>query len=218
MKKLIWMIIWISFGGLSIFIGLHPLKYLMAEQPILLLSSKSAALLGSYLYNITFYFHIIFGGIALMIGWLQFHKGLRKKFPRLHRMIGKTYILSVILSGIPGFYIALHASGGLSPKLGFSLGAILWVFLAYKGYSSIRKGEVEAHKHYLMYNYAGTFGAVTLRLWLPILIALFGEFLLAYQVVAWLSWIPNMIIVYFVIHRNQIFASNQTKFVFNQAK
>ncbi len=201
MKKLTWII----FGGLCVVFSFYPLKYLLADKPVSLLLSKSVELLSSSLYNITFYSHITFGGIALLVGWLQFSKELRKKYVAFHRLIGKVYVVSVLASGIPGFYIALHASGGLSPQLGFSLGAMLWVFFTYQGFATIRRGNVHAHRQFMMYSYAGTFGAVTLRLWLPILVSIFGEFLLAYQVVAWLSWIPNLFIAYLVINKNTFF-------------
>jgi uncharacterized membrane protein len=203
MKKIAFILLWLVFGGLSIAIGLHPLKYLQASKPILLLLSKSATLLSSNFYMICFYVHIIFGGIALMIGWLQFSKKLQTQYPKIHRWIGKTYIMSVAISSFPGFYIALFASGGLSPKLGFSIGAVLWLALTILGYLSIRKGEVEAHKKFMLYSYAGTFGAVTLRLWLPILILIFGKFSIAYPIVAWLSWLPNMLVVYFITEQQK---------------
>lgn len=203
MKKVISVLLWVLFGSLSVAISFYPLKYLLADKPILLLLSKSAALISSNFYMICFNLHIIFGGIALLIGWVQFSKKLQRKYTGLHRWIGKVYMLSVLISGIPGFYIALHASGGLSPKLGFSIGAVLWVALTIWGYTSIRKGNVELHKKIMTYNYAGTFGAVTLRLWLPILILIFGKFTTAYQVVAWLSWLPNMLVVYLMFERKR---------------
>ena len=43
-------------------------------------------------------------------------------------------------------------------------------------------------------NYAATFGAVTLRLWLAGLTVAGFDFLRAYQIVAWLSWIPNLLV------------------------
>lgn len=187
-------------GILSLFFSLYPIKYFLAEGPILLLKSKSAELLASYAYTISFYMHITFGGIALMLGWLQFHKSLREKYTRLHRNIGKIYIASIFLSGPFGFYIAFFATGGLSPVLGFSTGAVLWLTITYLAYDKIRKGNIEAHKNLMLYSYAGTFGAVTLRLWLPILIALMGSFVEAYQIVAWLSWLPNLLIVYLAIN------------------
>lgn len=208
MKKLAWII----FGALSIVVSFYPFTYYLADEPVALLLSKSAELLSSNLYNITFYLHITFGGIALLIGWLQFSKKLRRKYMNLHRWIGKIYVASVLISGIPGFYIALHATGGLSPKLGFSIGAVLWVILTYLGYSTVRKGKIEAHKKWMMYSYAGTFGAVTLRLWLPILILIFGNFVEAYQIVAWLSWIPNMFVVYLILHKKEALISFYKRF------
>lgn len=56
----------------------------------------------------------------------------------------------------------------------------------------------------MMYSYAGTFGAVTLRIWLPLLIVTMGGFAPAYKIVAWLSWIPNIIVVYFILKRQKI--------------
>ena len=194
---------WILFGGLCVVFSTYPINYFIAEQPIRLLLSKSAELLANNLYMLCFYLHISFGGIALLIGWLQFSKKLRRKNLKLHRLIGKIYISAVLISGIPGFYIALFASGGLSPQLGFSIGAVLWVTITTLGFTAIKNGNVQAHKQWMMYSYAGTFGAVTLRLWLPILIAIFGGFIPAYQVVAWLSWLPNLVVVYFILQRQK---------------
>ena len=204
MKKIIIILLWILFGGLCVFFSFHPINYFQAEEPIQLLTTKAASLLNNNFYMICFYLHITFGGIALLIGWVQFIEKFRKKYISLHRWIGKIYISSILLSGIPGFYIAFHASAGLSPKLGFGIGSIIWVALAILGYTSIRKGKVAIHRKYMMYNYAGTFGAVTLRLWLPLLINIFGEFTLAYQIVAWLSWVSNMIIVYLYLEKKEV--------------
>ena len=197
MKKLAWII----FGSLCVLISFYPIKYLLADKPVALLLSKSAELLGSNIYNTFFYTHITLGGIALLIGWLQFSKKLRRNYIKLHRTIGKIYVTSVLISGPAGFYIAFFASGGLSPKLGFSIGALLWTIFTYLGYNSIRKGNIETHRKFMMYSYAGTFGAVTLRLWLPLLIFIFGEFLMAYQIVAWLSWIPNILVIYLILNK-----------------
>jgi len=45
-----------------------------------------------------------------------------------------------------------------------------------------------------------TFAAVTLRLWLPALQAASGSFVEAYRTVAWLCWVPNVIVAEFIIH------------------
>lgn len=203
MKKFILILLWVLFGSLSIAIGFYPLNYLLAEKPILVLRFKSAELLARNFYMMCFYLHIIFGGVVLLIGWLQFSKKLQRKYTQLHRWIGKCYILSVFISGIPGLYIAFYASYGLSPKLGFGMMAVLWLTFTTLGYLTIRKGDVAGHKKMMTYSYAATFAAVTFRLWLPLLMMVFGKFSTAYQIVPWLSWVPNLIIVYFVLERQK---------------
>ena len=195
---------WVIFGSLCVLISLYPIKYLINEKPVALQLSKSAELLNSNIYNISFYTHIILGGIALLIGWIQFSMKIRRNYNKLHKNIGKIYVFSILVSGPAGFYIAFFASGGISTILGFSIGALLWTSLTFIGYLKIREGNIESHKKYMMYSYAGTFGAVTLRLWLPILIYFFESFLIAYQIVAWLSWIPNLIIVYLILNKKLI--------------
>jgi uncharacterized membrane protein len=180
-------------------IGLYPTIYFIIDRRFGLLRSKSAVLLADNLWNVMFYTHIILGGIALLIGWLQFNKKLRNKYINLHRNIGKVYIISCLLSGVAGFYIALHATGGISPKLGFLSMALVWFFTTLFGFIAIKKGNVIKHQKLMIYSYAACFSAVTLRIWLPLLSNLLGGFLPAYRIVAWLSWVPNIIVAYFII-------------------
>ncbi|PQJ78638.1 DUF2306 domain-containing protein [Polaribacter porphyrae] len=180
-------------------IGLYPSIYFIIDRKFGLLASKTEALLADGLWNTMFYTHIVLGGIALLIGWLQFNKKLRVKNIQLHRNIGKVYITSCLLSGISGFYIALHATGGISPKLGFASMALFWFFSTLLGFTAIKNGKVIKHQKLMIYSYAACFSAVTLRIWLPILSSALGGFLPAYRIVAWLSWIPNIIVAYFII-------------------
>ena len=180
-------------------VGLYPVIYFVIDRRFGLLRSKSVALLADTLWNTMFYTHIILGGIALLIGWLQFNKKLRLKNLNLHRKIGKVYVISVLLSAISGFYIGLHATGGLSSKLGFTTMALFWFFSTLFAFTSIKKGNIIQHQKLMIYSYAACFAAVTLRIWLPILSNIFGGFLPAYRIVAWLSWVPNIIVAYFII-------------------
>jgi hypothetical protein len=45
----------------------------------------------------------------------------------------------------------------------------------------------------MLVSYSLIFAAVTLRIELPLLIIAFGDFTPAYRVVAWLSWVPNLL-------------------------
>jgi uncharacterized membrane protein len=195
MKKAAWILVGITATS----IGLYPIIYFLIDRKFGLLASKSAELLSDNLWNIAFYGHIILGGLALLIGWLQFNQKLRRRKIQIHRNIGKTYMIAVLISGICGLYIALYATGGIVSKLGFFILGVVWLSTTILGYTSIRKGNVQLHQKVMIYSYAACFAAVTLRIWLPLLTGLMGEFLSAYRIVSWLCWVPNIIVAYFIV-------------------
>ena len=119
----------------------------------------------------------------------------------LHRLIGKLYVVASIISGIAGIYIAFYATGGLVSIVGFMTLGVLWVFTTLRAYLLIRSREVNKHQVMMIYSFSMCFAAVTLCLWLPILVAIFGEFEPAYKVVAWLCWVPNLAFAFIVTRR-----------------
>ncbi|WP_432411180.1 DUF2306 domain-containing protein [Rasiella sp. SM2506] len=197
MKKLSW----ITIGILSTLFGLYPMIYFLIDRQFGLLASKSAELLSNTIWNIAFYSHITLGGLALLIGWLQFNRELRKKKIKLHRTIGRAYVLSVLVSGICGLYIAWHATGGIISVLGFLTLGLIWLGTTIFGFEAIKKGNIESHEKLMIFSYAACFAAVTLRIWLPLLTILIGEFTSAYRIVAWLCWVPNIIVAYFIVRK-----------------
>lgn len=198
MKKASWIIV----GILATLISFYPITYFFIDRRFGLLSSKSAELLNELVWNISFYGHITLGGIALLVGWLQFSNKLRERKRGLHRNIGKIYMITALLSGICGLYIAAHASGGMVSVVGFFTAGVIWLSTTTLGFTTIKKGDVAAHKKFMTYSYAACFAAVTLRVWLPLLTIGLGEFVTAYRIVAWLSWVPNIIVAYFIVKNN----------------
>jgi len=194
-------ITWYLFAGLSISIGLYPLIYFLIDRHFGLLSHKTQALLTDQLWNIGFYGHIVLGGLALLIGWTQFSKKLRKNRMALHRAIGKVYVIAVLISGTCGIYIGAFATGGIISKTGFISLGIIWLASTLLAFKAIKNKKIERHERLMIISYAACFSAVTLRLWLPILTAFTGEFISAYRIVAWLSWVPNLVVAYFLINR-----------------
>ena len=153
-------------------------------------------------------FHVLGGGSALLLGGLQFSARLRTRAPQLHRWSGRVYLVLVLLGGLGGAALALHAAGGLSARFGFMLLAILWLTSGALAYRAIRAGDVAEHRRWMTRNFAMTFGAVTLRLELPILIGGCGfSFDAAYPVVAWLAWVPNLVFAEWVLLRRRALAA-----------
>ncbi|WP_350287208.1 DUF2306 domain-containing protein [uncultured Croceitalea sp.] len=198
---------WFVFAFMAIGVGLYPLGYLyyaFQDGEIALRLSKSQELLNSVLWNIGFYGHITFGGAALITGWSQFSEKLRKKRLSLHRKLGKVYALSVLVSGVCGVGIAFYATGGVITTLGFLGLGVVWLYTTFKAYNAIKKKDIVLHQGMMIYSYAACFAAVTLRIWLPLLTLTLGSFLPAYQLVAWLCWVPNMVFAYFWVRKKGI--------------
>ncbi len=144
--------------------GLYPAYYYIVKSVNPgILAGKSAELLSSYFYRGSFYTHITFGGIALLIGWMQFSKKIRAWNINLHRGLGKAYMTAVALSGIAGFTVAMSATGGPVSMAGFGLLAVLWLYTDFRGYRAIRRLDIGRHRAWMLRNYSLTFAAVTLR-------------------------------------------------------
>lgn len=198
--KLLWYLV--AFFGIAI--GLYPTLYLIFDMTQQGLLSGKGDLLESRVYMLAFYMHIFGGGVALLIGWMQFKRKLRDKRRSLHRTIGKIYLIAVILiSGPGGLFIAYNADGGLTGKMGFGLLAIFWLIFSTMAFIKIKQGDIQEHKLWMIRSYALTFAAVTLRIWLPLFGSLYS-FEEAYPMISWLCWVPNMIFAELIIRKNWV--------------
>lgn len=181
-------------------IGLYPLLYFIKDRKFSLLQTKTDALLADAIWNIGFYAHILPSGLALLIGWIQFSRSFRTRRPAVHRTIGKVYVAAALTGALAGIYISLYATGGGITSAGFLLLGIFWFYVTYRAYRSIRHGNVELHQRLMIYSYAACLGAVTLRIYLPLLRKVM-PFATAYPIVAWLSWVPNLMVAWIIIQR-----------------
>jgi len=181
-----------------------------------LADSGGAGLAGNYearpaVVQAAFYAHIAAGGIALVLGPLQFWRGLRDRHRSVHRWIGRTYLTAIGVAGIASLVIAPFSQAGLVGFFGFGSLALLWLLTGWKAYRAIRGGDVASHRAWMMRNFALTYAAVTLRLWLGVLLGVQalpgGEFDIgaafdnAYAAVPFLCWLPNLVIAEILIRR-----------------
>lgn len=191
----------IILGFISISVGLYPLVYLWADDNFGLLNTKSAGLLSDIFWRIPFYGHIFPGGIALSIGWIQFSTYILNKRPEIHKLTGKIYLISMLISGFSALILSPNATGGWVAATGFASLGILWISFSVAAYRQILKKNVLKHKQYMIYSYSMCLGAVTLRIWLPLLSGITGSFTTAYLIVAWLSWVPNLLVAWYIVER-----------------
>lgn len=194
---------WSLFAILCIGVGLYPLLYFLMDPPFGVLRLKHPSLLENIWFQIGFNVHIIFGGIALATGWFQFNKRWRNANLNRHRILGRIYIITAILSSSAGLYIAQYATGGLFTALGFFCLGLFWFYSTFFGFWAIRQYNILGHQQLMIISFAACFAAVTLRIWLPLLEWLTGDFMTAYPIVAWLCWVPNILVAGWIIMKQK---------------
>jgi hypothetical protein len=108
--------------------------------------------------------------------------------------MGRLYLgVGVLCGGLAGLYLATHAFGGPVSRLGFASLALAWLYTGWRAYRAIRAREVATHRRWMVRNFALTFAAVTLRLWIPASVVAGLPFATAYAAIAWLCWVPNLL-------------------------
>lgn len=138
--------------------------------------------------------HAFAAVFALALGAFQFSARLRARRPRVHRLMGRAYLgIGVLLGGASGLYLAQFAYGGAVARAGFTLLAAAWLYTGWRAYTAIRAGDVAAHRGWMVHNFALTLAAVTLRLYLPAAMLARIPYEVAYPVIAWLCWVPNLL-------------------------
>lgn len=151
------------------------------------------------------YPHAFFAMFALAVGPWQFRgPSAHRRNPR-HRSIGKLYIVSAFGTALSGLYMSFFAHGHISTKVGFGMLAVFMFIATAVGLQRVSQRDFASHREWMLRSYALIFAGVTLRLWLPIFIALYGgDFDSSYPWVAWLSWIPNLIWAEWYIRRPHV--------------
>jgi len=192
---------WATFIFFAIGVGVYPFLYFVLDMSSGLLSSKPPEVQQSLIWSTAFYLHITLGGVSLLVGWSQFLKRFRNRNLSFHRTLGKIYLIAVAIAGFSGLYIAFFASGGLISSMGFGGLALAWLFTTSSAYKAILAKDTETHEKWMIRSYALTFAAVTLRIWLPLSMVAGIEFQVAYPVIAWLCWVPNLFVAEMIVRR-----------------
>lgn len=182
--------IWLLITLLSVGVGgyaLYHVATLYAHVP-------SGVLDNANLKPIGIETHIAASGVAMILGAFQFSKTLRRKAPTVHRWMGYGYVTACTVGGLAGGAIALGSTAGPIAGWGFLMLAIFWVPFTLLALRAAMKKDFAAHERWMIRSFALTFGAVTLRLYLPIVGIMDWDFLTAYRIIAWAAWVPNLIV------------------------
>ena len=195
---------WAALGFFAVPIALYAFAYVIVGEPMYPPPLAASFLARPWGINP----HALFGGTGLLLGAVQFHPRLRRAL-RVHRLLGRVYVISCLVTGSAGMYMAAYSYGGWITHLGFgSLGALL-LFTTVMGFLAVRRGEIDQHRQWMIRSYALLFAAVTLRLELPLLSSALG-FLEGYRIVSWLCWIPNLVVAEAIVISNRLDVVNDS--------
>lgn len=147
--------------------------------------------------------HTMGGALAALLGPFQLLPVLRRQWRRVHVWLGRIYLVAVLCGALGGLYFAPSSEAGPIGTAGFTLLALAWIHTAVRAYTSVRARNIAAHRRWMIRNYALTFAAATLRVELILLMASGVAFLTALQIVAWLCWVPNWLVVEAWIRRRR---------------
>ena len=162
--------------------------------------------------QLAFYLHIASAGLALLVGPLQFVSRWRRRAPRAHRVLGRVYLVGVGTGALTGLAISTVSSVGFLGFFGFGTLAVLWAWTGWRAYRAIRTGRAAEHRAWMIRCFALTYAAVTLRLWVGVLVAVQTPFAgpdadpgvlfeTAYAPVAFLCWLPNIVLAEWLVAR-----------------
>ncbi len=151
--------------------------------------------------------HVGGGSVALTTGVVQLWLGLTGRTRRLHRLLGRVYVIGVLCGASAGLYMAAT----IPPPGGFYASGLVgleiaWIITTSIAYLSIRRGAVDLHRKWMIRSYVVTFGFVVLRVVVSVMTMFnVGTDDSRYGLAAWLCWTLPLLLtfVYFRINSSK---------------
>jgi len=205
-RSLINLIAFVAISYASYLLVLLSLPYIHFEKNVAFLETKQL------IYHIrpwrySFYVHVFSSPIVIISGLLQFNRRIMRNYPGVHRKTGYLYIITVLfVSGPSAFIMSLYATGGYITQVSFVTLTILWILFTIQALRVVKKGAYDNHVKWMIRSYALTLSAVTLRFYAY----LFDYFNLdispreTYTIIAYMSWIPNLVFAEFLIRKGYV--------------
>ncbi len=145
--------------------------------------------------------HVAGAVTALVVGSVQFLPRLRRGASPPHRWTGRVYVVGCLVGGVAGLVLAPGSFAGPIASAGFGCLALLWIAVTVLGWRAAVQGRFADHRRWMIRSWTLTLAAVTLRLYLPVVMILDLPFLPWYRAISFLAWIPNLITAEFWLKR-----------------
>ena len=189
---------WASVAALAVyFVAKNALPYLDGRGRAAKVFADNARLV---------YVHIFAGMGAVFAGFLQFQTGLQGKYRQLHRWVGRCYLISIALGSASAAVLVFSAHGNWVYASGLAALTIAWLTTSGLAFAAIRRGNVPQHREWMMRSYIVTFGFVTFRLVVNILLALHvGTRVDRLAFASWFCWAAPLLVAELILQGRKIF-------------
>jgi uncharacterized membrane protein len=101
--------------------------------------------------------HGLAGACALLLGPMQFSDRLRRRFTKLHRIVGRIYVGAVLIVGPIGAYIQYfeeRMGGPRSFSVAAAVDAVLLMLTTAIAFAFILNGKVQQHRQWMTRSFA----------------------------------------------------------------
>lgn len=148
-------------------------------------------------------FHLATAIAPLILGPLQFWNWFRNRYIKLHKTLGKIYIIGSLLGGISAFVlgITIPYEGSIVPLVFLSL---LWLFMTIAAWVAIRNKNIKAHRLFMIRSYTLALTFIFLRILDDLVYKKNLFFFIKNDEIKdttyeWLSWVLPLLTVEFII-------------------
>lgn len=148
-------------------------------------------------YQIAFFSHVYSSIFVLLAGFTQFSQKIRDRFPGIHRGVGLSYVLLILVVASPsGLVMAYYANGGLVAQVSFSILAILWFAFTFRAFQAAKQRNWAVHQAFMLRSYALTLSAISLRLFKWVIVSIWAlPPMETYRIVSVAGWVVNWLLI-----------------------
>ncbi len=107
--------------------------------------------------------HLVGGSLALLLGPLQFWSFLRTWYMRVHRTVGKVYMLGVLLIGISSFRLSVM-SYCVPCRISLFLLTIFAMLSTWLAWKAVRQRNIKVHRQMMVRSYVCVLAFVAVRI------------------------------------------------------
>ncbi len=175
---------------LSVLVALYGYRYFLPQVP----DPSDLAMHNRFISSGALLVHAGFAATALLVGSFQFLQSVRLRWPRVHRVVGTIYIICCLAGGSAGLLLAFGTVGGHIATAGFAALAAIWLFCTAQAWRYARRRDFISHRRWVVRSFALTLAAVTLRIYVHLVMALHLSVFAAYPAISFLCWVPNLVI------------------------